>query len=208
MPSAQYGLSLSVGGVAIQKTIVRQADSAVSAEITLPAGKAGTLTTRTDDNTGEATLGTGHGIESADVVDVYWDGGMRYGMTVGTVDGNDVPLDGGTGDNLPAQGTAVVVTKQVPINVAIDGDAAEIIGLSLEMSDPSATSKGHVLFEDSDGDDIAAIPLSANQPLVYDLAGGASNPFTGDPIVSAAASNGSSSASATLKILAAVDATP
>ena len=92
------------------------------------AAKTGSLSTRTDDNTGVATLSTGHGILTNDVVDVYWDGGVRFGM-LATVSGNAVSLDGGAGDNLPAQDTAVTVVKQTPIEVNFDGDTLKIIGI-------------------------------------------------------------------------------
>jgi hypothetical protein len=55
-------------------------------DVDLPAGKAGTLTTRTNNTDGAATLSAGHGILTADVVDIYWDGGCRYGAIVGTVE--------------------------------------------------------------------------------------------------------------------------
>jgi hypothetical protein len=208
MPSAQYGVSLSAGGVSIQKSVVRSGDGSIGIEATLPAAKAGTLTTRTDDNTGEATLGASHGITDGMIVDVYWSGGVRYGMTVGTVASLVVPIDGGAGDNLPAEDAVITLVQQVSINVSIDGDNLEILGIVAEYTDPNSTAQAHVLFEDAGGDDIAELDLTANSPLIYDIAAGVSNPFTGDPITVAKASNGSSSAAATLKITGVVDATP
>lgn len=208
MPAAQYGVSLSAGGVSIQKSLVIAGEGAFPIEVTLPAAKAGTLTTRTDDNTGEATLGSGHGITDGMIVDVYWSGGVRYGMTVGTVAALVVPIDGGAGDNLPTEDAAITLVQQVNINVSIDGDRVQILGIAAEYADPASTAQAHVLFEDSAGDDIAELDLTANTPLIYNIAAGVSNPFTGDPITSCKASNGSSSAAATLKITGVVDATP
>jgi len=79
-----------------------------------PHSVAGTLTTRTDDDTGTLTLSTGHGVMTGNTVDVFWNDGAnsRTGMTAGTVSGNSVPIDGGSGDVLPAATTAVNVVNQ------------------------------------------------------------------------------------------------
>lgn len=206
MPTAQYGVSIQAGGVSIQQTITRTGDGSIGAEVTLPAAKAGALTTRTDDNTGSATLGSGHGITDGMIVDVYWSTGVRYGMTVGTVASLVVPIDGGAGDNLPTQATAITLVEQVTINVSIDGDALALLAVCLDSTE--STGKGHVLFEDAAGDDIAELDLAANTPRVYDVTAGMANPFTGDPITVCQASNGSSTAAATLKIVGVVDITP
>lgn len=79
-----------------------------------PRSIAGTLTTRTDNDTGTLTLSSGHGVMTGNTVDVFWNdhANSRLGMTVGTVSGTSVPIDGGTGDNLPAAATAVQVVNQ------------------------------------------------------------------------------------------------
>ena len=74
----------------------------------------GELTLRTDDNTGTITMNdAGHGITTGAKVDVYWAGGVQYNVTVGTVSGASVPIDLGSGDDLPSEDTAVVVSVQV-----------------------------------------------------------------------------------------------
>lgn len=71
----------------------------------------GELTTRTDNDTGEITADSaGHTVATGDLVNVYWDGGERLAMTVGTVAGTTIPIDGGVGDNLPVVNSLVVVT--------------------------------------------------------------------------------------------------
>lgn len=215
MPTLTYSLSISSGGITVQKSLSRTGTGSISVEESLPAGKAGTLTTRTDDDTGTITA-TAHGLSAGDNIDVFWSGGRRYSMKVSSVtDANIIVVgtvagDIGVGDVLPAATTALVVTKQVVINVLIDGDALTNghVTLSLETSDTTLTTKGHALFEDAAGDDIAAINLTANSPIVYDIAGGASNPFTGDIIVSAKCTNANSSTAATLKIVGVYDASP
>jgi hypothetical protein len=98
-------LSVNAGGIvwAIYNA------GAASLEETEPDG---TLTERTDDDTAAITVTDDpHGILVGQTVDVAWSGGNeRTGMTVTDVDGQDVTLDGGTGDNLPAESTAVDLT--------------------------------------------------------------------------------------------------
>lgn len=173
----------------------------------LPPGTAGTLTTRTDNNTGVATIAGGHGLTSGDKVDVFWSGGFRYGMDA-TVATDDITIDGGVGDNLPVLTTALVVTKQVPINTSIDGDNIQVIGVALESASVGSTGKGHLDFQDDTDTTVLAMSLVADAPLVWNVAGGQANPFAGAPIVSCQASNGSSTESLTLKILSLEDSTP
>lgn len=76
---------------------------------------AGTLTTRTDANTGVCTLpaqrSLAHGITDSHTVTVWWDGGRRTAMTVSSVDGTAVTVDGGSGDDFPVLSTAVELGK-------------------------------------------------------------------------------------------------
>lgn len=209
MATGTYAVAVSIGGVTINKTIQRTGDhpNAYSA-IPLPAGKAGTLSTRTDNNTGVATLSGGHGLATLDVVDVFWSGGARYGMDC-TVATNDVTIDGGAGDNLPAEDTAVVLTKQVTINTQIDGDAAQLIAVLLESTNSASTEAGSIDFQDASHASIEQIDLVANQPQVFDLEAGGTNPFTGNVITHAHATNGSSTDSGvTITILSLEDSTP
>ncbi len=77
-----------------------------------PHSVAGELSTRTDNDTGVLTLSAMHGVMSGNTVNVFWEDGSRLGMTVGTVSVNNVPIDGGTGDNLPASSSEVNVGRQ------------------------------------------------------------------------------------------------
>ncbi len=203
MPSLAYGVSLG----SINQSVVRSGDAKIELEVTLPAGKAGTLTTRTDDNTGVVTVSSGHGITTSDTVDVYWDGGRRYGVDVTAQDSTTISIDLGAGDNLPTTSTAVVIVKQVAFNLALDGDNAKIVGVSYEVAGGSGYGCRVTLFDSAD-DTIAGLDLDANEPNIVDIEGGQTNPYTGDPITDGVASNGSSTEAATLKFQAIVDATP
>lgn len=188
--------SASVGGLSIQGNLQREDDGAIAQSPTLAAGKAGTLTTRTDDNTGVATLSAGHGIVTNDIVDVYWDGGRRYGMTA-SVSGNAVTVDGGDGDNLPAQSTSVVVSKVTTINQSFDGDNA---GLVAVQSTLRTNGKSCVRFIDAGDNVLAVFDLVNDEPFMWWSNSSIDNPLGGNAVATIVASNGSSAASTTLKI--------
>ena len=122
----------------------------------VPAAKAGTLTTRTDNDTGELTMGGGHGIVDGDRLDLYWTGGCRRGMVVGVVAGNAVPIDGGSGDNLPAQDTAIVAS--VPVEASFPVTVADVhaIGAKCDYEsqftflDDDGTTENHTMHVEPD----------------------------------------------------------
>jgi hypothetical protein len=121
--------------------------------VELPAAKAGTLTTRTDNTTGTITGASGHGIVTADRIDLYWPGGQRRNVLVGTVAGTSIPFSGGTGDNLPAASTAVTFVKPQAEPLLIDGSSvvailihsAQRATVSLKLSDLTTEAYGRVV---------------------------------------------------------------
>lgn len=207
MPKATIQLIAAVAGTSLQKTYTRSGNTEIALEVTLPVGKAGTLKVRTDDNTGQVeTSGAVASVIVNDKVDVFWSGGVRYGMNVDAVNGGSdtFDLDGGAGDVLPAQATAVVMTEQVVENIALDGDNAAVVAVIVEDTS-GGSGAAHVDFQDAGNASIAEIDLVANVPQLYDIASGAANPFTGNPVTHLHASNGSSSNAVTLKVVAVVD---
>ncbi len=192
--------SVTIAGLTITGSVPRSADGGLTREIPLPAGTAGTLTTRTDDDTGVATLEAGHGLSTSDVVDVYWSGGMRYGMTA-TVAGNAITVDLGAGDNLPAEDTAMVVTLQVQITADIDGDEVQLIVAGCDQ-------RCHLDFQDSGTASLAAVDIAAGEMWDWAADQAIANPLTGNATADIYASNGSSSTMATLKVAALFDTTP
>lgn len=211
MTTVTHSQSISGGGVTIQTPPVARTNSGpIGLEDTLPVAISGTLSTRTDADTGTLTLESGHGITDAEVVDVYWDGGVQYGATVGTVSGTSVPIDSGSGDDLPTQDTAITAVVQKSINLAIDGDNVDLIAVAVTTLDTSLRTAAHVQFRDSGNAEIAEIDLVTNVPQVWDIAGGSNNPFTGNPITNLKASQASSSSSETwtLKVVGVQDASP
>lgn len=211
MATVTHAQSISGGGITIQTMPVTRTNSGtIALEDTLNAAKSGTLTTRTDNNTGTLTMTAGHGLTTGQIVDIYWDGGVQRTVTVGTVATNSVPFDLGIGDNLPTANTAVTVCVQKAINLAIDGDNAKILAVVLETVDKTLRTAANVQFLDSAADVIAEIDLVANVPQVWDIEGGSANPFTGDPITNLKASqaNSTSTETYTLKIVGVQDASP
>lgn len=207
MPSLAYAVSIG----SINQSKIRTGDDLIDLQVTLPAGKSGTLTTRTDNNTGVVTVATGHGITASDTVDVYWSTGRRYGVDVTAVGGTTIDIDLGSGDNLPAQSTAVVVCKQVVVNKAIDGDNAGIIGFLAELAASTGFGVRITFFDAVSAGGSAVgngIDLDPNSPFVLDIEGGATNLLTGSPILSFVASNGDGSNACTLKIQGLQDVTP
>lgn len=208
MANAQYGISLSIGGKSIFKSVTHTADNAGVHEVSLAAAEDGTLTTRTSDTVGEITMGSAsHTITTGMTIDIFWSGGRQYGVTVGTVSGTAVPISGGTGDILPSTSTALTVDEQVVVNSMIDGDNVSILGVKMEIADTTSTAKGSIDMQDSGSASINQIDLTANQLQVWDIAGGVTNDFTGNVIETSHVSNGDSSNAATLYILFLQDST-
>lgn len=159
---------------------------------TLAVAKAGTLTTRTDDNTGSLTMAGGHGITDGQRLDVYWSGGTRRGMTVGTVATNVVPIDGGAGDVLPSAATAI--TAQVPIEnpVVVTGDDIVAIGLRFPLG-------GIAVFADASDVELLAVTLTTTlTTYTWVAADGGTNPLAGDAVAKVFISHGSTASTSTV----------
>lgn len=209
--SATYGLSISAGGMSIQSSIIRSSTASIAIDETMSAAKSGTLTTRTDDNTGELTMAASHGITTGQIIDIYSAGPVVHRKsTVGTVATNAVPIDLGIGDVLPADETAITAMVRQNVNCLIDGDNCKLLAILLKTVDTTLTTAGHVSFYDASDNEIAELDLVANIPRVYDLEGGATNPFTGAPITYARISHAGTSATEVYKfqVLGVYDASP
>ncbi len=196
MPTASMQRSVSVGGISISGKLERDGDQQVSVQPSaIAAAKAGTLTTRADDNTGSATLNTGHGIVDSDVVDVYWTGGKRYGMTVGSVATNVVPIDGGAGDNLPTETTALTLCKQVEVDIAnFSGD--DLVAIAAKM-----TRRGHIHFQETGGTGLLSVEIAAaNEVWGWCEDDGFTNPLASAAVGKLKVSNADSAGTNTLQL--------
>ena len=193
-------ISGTIGGLSIQSGIAKSASSRLGHDFELPAAKAGSLTLRTDNDTGSVTLGSGHGILTGDIVDLYWTGGRRYNVVAGTVAGDVVPIDLGSGNNLPAQDTAVTLVKQAEVDTDFDGDLLVALGLL-------CAGRGRVGFKEA-ATTALNVDLVAGE-LYFWLAGGSGlNPLATFNPTSFSASQASSSAAARLQVGALYTGTP
>jgi hypothetical protein len=198
MPSTlQASISMSVGGVSISGNYSTTIDGQSGRNPTVVAGSAGSLTTRTGNTDGVITLTTGHGLSSGEY-DVYWGdestGGIQYGVTA-TIDGNAMTIASGSGDNLPTQDTAVVVSLRVTVDIDFDGDDVTIGGLQSDY-------RGHVEFFDVDDASLYARQVTS---VPFPFLG--SCPITGNAVAYAKVSNGDSTYANVIKIAAGFDST-
>lgn len=184
-------ITTTASGVEQTRRITREAEFPLTFDLSLPAAKAGSLTTRTDDNTGVATLSTGHGIVSSDVVDVYWSGGYRRGMTA-TVSGNLVTVDGGAGSILPVQTTAVTVSKQVVLPTpTFDGDLTPLWFLN-------CNTRCALALRDDSAADIDDFEIPAGEAIFWINNMGTTSPIAGNMVGSIVVSNADSSNTASV----------
>ncbi len=189
MATGQNNSTINVAGLAIASSITRTADTGIVVDPTLPAGKTGTLSTRTSDSAGVATLASGHGVTTADVVDVYWTGGVRYGCDVSVVATDDVTFGtiSGGGDVLPAQDTALIVTPRVEFDVNFDGDLVEMVAAGCDK-------RAHIEFTEDDDTSIHPVELVANAAWSWATDTGVTNDLAGNPVGKIQASCGEASA--------------
>lgn len=187
--------SVTIAGLSIQGRNTQNASAEVSIDKTgseaLPAAKAGSLTTRTDADTGVVTLSGGHGITNGMVVDVYWDGGVRYGMDA-TVATNAVTVDAGAGDDLPVQDTAVTLSEQVVESISFAGS-------NVVMMAASASKKSHIEFFTASATK-AGVALDAGGMWAWHTDSGFTNPLASATIATARMSNGDSTAASDVKL--------
>jgi hypothetical protein len=187
-----------------------ESDSVRVWEITLdalPAGNSGQISTDGSDR--KVTLSTGHNITDADVVDVYWSGGFRYGCTA-AVATNVATVSGGSGDTLPVDTTVCTLCTQVETaDLALTGDNVEWLAIVYVNFD-TPTAKASIDLHDAGGSEkqedlvhSAALGGCAN---VYNVDGGDTNPIAGDSIIEGHSSHNAATAGM-IYVLALVDAT-
>lgn len=200
--------NVSGGGVSISTLASRTVDSTSGLEPALPAGKLVTNWVKVDADTASCDLPAGHAYSNGNF-DVFWTiAGVNYRRykVPGTIITNALSLDLGAGDAFPATATTgIVVTRQVQVNVAIDGDLLSVLALNNRVTTSQEGARGSVAFYDVGNALIAQVNLPTP---AYDIAGGASNPFTGNPITYALCSNGISTADGVLQIVIGQDSTP
>lgn len=196
--SMQVNENVQAMGYTFPAQITLEADGGNVKSITLAAAKVGQLTTRTDANTGELTMAASHGISNSDRLDVYWDGGSRRGMTVGTVDGNDVPIDGGAGDDLPDNLTAVTAMVPQEEEFAFTGSNAEALAAFSQRT-------GTIVLAIADDTESTAFVLAAGVASTWTPQRDATVPTAGDAVVKAFFSHGDALNTSAMRVVALYD---
>jgi hypothetical protein len=188
----------SIGGKTFQQSKSLAADVGIPIEIEVPAAKAGNLTTRTDNDTGELTMGAAHGIATGNRLDLYWtEGGVlkhRRGMTVGTVAGNAVPIDGGAGDNLPPDESAIIAAVPVSQDVVVVGN--NVVAFAL-LAPARAI---FVIASAADAELYAVHHPVASRASGWDKENGVTNPLAGVTVGKVFLSHADTTAAKTLAV--------
>lgn len=207
MPTAQIGVTASGAGVSIQRSAVLTADSALGLDPTIPVAHAVGTWVKVDTNGATCVLASNHG-QTNGTYDVYWGTDEQRIGVPGVVATDALTLNGGAGDEFPANAANdVVVCKQVAINAAIDGDELTLLAMSLEYATVTDEGRGHVQFLDSGSEIVEAVNAVAGEPQVWsgDVA---QTQFTGNAVASVTASHNNIASNATLKLVVLQDSTP
>jgi hypothetical protein len=127
--------TLNLAGMTFDEQNSIAGDGVITGKLEIPAAVTGTLTVRTDANTGSLTMAGGHGIVTGARLDIYWTAAgvskCQRGVTAGVVAGNVVPIDLGVGDDLPAAASAVIVGKVVTKLIQFNTDNAVAFAMSI-----------------------------------------------------------------------------
>lgn len=185
-------------GFSFPAQITATADGGNVKSVTLAAAKIGQLTTRTDADTGELTMAASHGITTSDRLDLYWAGGSRRGVTVGTVNGNDVPIDGGDGDDLPDNLTAVTAMVPQEEEFLFTGDNAKALAAFSQRT-------GTIVLAESDDGEATAFVLSAGVSSTWIPQRDATVPTASATVAKAFFSHGDSSNTCVMRVVALYD---
>lgn len=135
MPHTITGTAtVTIDGESYQQNVTLSADVELPAAPSVPAAKTGALTTRTNTTDGTLTMGSGHGITTGARVSIFWTGGSRSNVLVGTVSTNSVPISGGSGDSLPDAATAVTVQVPTSVPFSVIGDNVKAVASHCPVS--------------------------------------------------------------------------
>jgi len=159
----------------------------------------GSLTTRTDNNTGTITMtDAGHLILTGSRVDIYWtntDGtfGCQRAVTVGTVVTTSVPFDLGIGDNLPTQGSAVIVAISQQFTFSFTGNNVKALAIGCDGRATVVLASGTVTEE------LAKVFTTASA-YGWTSSDSETNPISGDTITFVYMSQASTTATKNVRV--------
>lgn len=179
---ANFNTVASVAGLSITTDLTatgNHQDGAQFSPSTTPATTAGiasTIVLRVGAADAVIDAGEDHGITTDDKVAVYFEGGYRYGMDVDSVDGTDITVSGGAGDNFPeAAGSGphdIECTIAPRTRYSVHFDPTDIALIAA-----GANFAALLVFADAGGDALP-IRMAANGGWSWHATSGAANPFT------------------------------
>jgi hypothetical protein len=181
--TADISIRTRVAGVNIDATIRRTDELEQAFRATMSAGRVGTLSTRTDDNTGILTVASGHGITDADTVAVFWEGGSRYGVDVTATTSTTISIDLGAGANLPIATTPIVVAKESEHVLAIIGNDIAVIAAGCD-------NRASLNFRDSGDASLLRYDMATKEGRVWFASSDVTNPLAGDTVANIVIANG------------------
>lgn len=198
---ATFQKNFSIAGIPFQGNESVEADEAGSVVASVPAAQPGELTTRTDNDTGTLTMDNAdHGILTGDKIDLYFDGGVRRRVTVGTVAGTSVPIDAGAGDNLPALNSAVRACVCIQRDLVLTVANIQAVGVKCNTE-----SQIHFMEANGTTEDLTVHlePTTDGQETSYEWHNGAgASPFTGTTVAKVWLSHGDTAAAHDMTVAA------
>lgn len=196
MGSQSAVLNFSIAGKSVIGTVTKTGSGEIGHVLSLAAANSGTLSTRTNATDGVLTLTVGHGITAADTIDIFWTGGFRYGCDVDSVGGADdveVTFSGGTGNDLPDADTTITASKKTVIDTDVNGN-------KIEMFAAVNSTRGHIIWKDSNGATAHQAELLASEPHFFVKDSGQDNPLENDGIDAVEVSQSSAAAASTFTL--------
>ena len=191
MPIANLTQSGSVGAVTIQGQASITTVGQIGHDPPVSAAVAGSITSSGGAPVDYVCAIVGHGFAGSEVVDVYWDGGQRYAMTVESINGADectlTDSANAGGDAMPADGTDITVCEHVTVDT-------DFVGNLLKALACVCPAKAQVLFWGSGDTVLLSVPLIANWPYVWMYGSGHTNPLAGDTVAYATVTQGDTAA--------------
>lgn len=103
---------ITIGGENFNQNTTPVGDGVVVTKVLVPAAEHSLMLTKTADDEGAISVPIS-GVLNSGLLDVWWEGGLRRGMTAEIDSTGDIAISGGNGNALPAENTAVLIS--IPI---------------------------------------------------------------------------------------------
>ncbi len=176
--------NVTIAGMGFPVSFSAEDEGAILQEVTVESGYDGDTVSGTGTKAGRVDTDTAiPDITTDDYVDIYWDGGVLYNADVSAVaNDNEITfLDtNGLGDNLPADGTPVVISVRKLIATTFLGTGASALAASC------ASGRCHISYVDNADPtasaEIFAVDIPDQQGWFWFEDMGFTNPITGSTV--------------------------